>query len=389
VTQAPRRPLLPLLREETRKACHFEVMLYFWILPLVGILAFGLLYVRRVGRDFPVTVVDLDQTYATRTAVQFLDATPELRVVSVVEDEAIARAQFERQEVLAVVILPHGLLQSVKHRRPVDGAVVIDSRNLVVVNSVYMGIQKALGYSIAGAKFSIVKRVFPPRQTMQKILPVRVVSRSLGNPSVDYALFILSGLLIMLIQQCTLVGSAVGLTGETEGGTLAASVTAAGGPLRFLLVRGLALLALQVPVTLTLLAVFYGLLGMPAGSPVLSFLLLTVFSAAVLAFSQFVAMLARRRLALLQGLVLFSMPAFFLSGYTWPRENMTAPVRWLSHLLPSTPSLDAFPRLNLIPGAETYLPAWLLWLGALIVLYLAAGWWLLRRRVAKAPSAAE
>ncbi|HNX98935.1 MAG TPA: ABC transporter permease, partial [Candidatus Aminicenantes bacterium] len=140
MTQAPRRPLLPLLREETRKACHFEVMLYFWILPLVGILGFGLLYARRVGRDFPITVVDLDQTYATRTAVQFLDATPELRVISVVEDEAVARKQFERQEVLAVVTLPHGLLQNVKHRRPVNGAVVIDSRNLVVVNSVYMGI---------------------------------------------------------------------------------------------------------------------------------------------------------------------------------------------------------------------------------------------------------
>ena len=78
----------------------------------------------------------------------YVDSTPEMRVIGVVTDRAEAMESLRRGEVLAVLEIPARMLQTVKTRHPVQTAVWVDSRNMVAANSLFTGLQKALGYAV-------------------------------------------------------------------------------------------------------------------------------------------------------------------------------------------------------------------------------------------------
>jgi ABC-2 type transport system permease protein len=70
----------------------------------------------------------------------------------------------------------------------------------------------------------------------------------------------------------------------------------------------------------------------------------------------------------------------FLSGFAFPVESISAPLVWLSHLLPSTPGIQGFIKLNQM-GA-TWPEAWpqVSNLLLLVILYTAVAWWAASRR---------
>jgi ABC-2 type transport system permease protein len=75
-----------------------------------------------------------------------------------------------------------------------------------------------------------------------------------------------------------------------------------------------------------------------------------------------------------------SIPLLFLSGFAFPVESISPPLVWLSHLLPSTPGIQGFIKLNQM-GA-TWPEAWpqVSNLLLLAVLYTAVAWWAASRR---------
>ncbi len=98
------------------------------------------------------------------------------------------------------------------------------------------------------------------------------------------------------------------------------------------------------------------------------------------------------RAAVFQFLVFFSMPAFFLGGYTWPSENMSLFAKLLSSLLPTTPLLNVFTRLTVLEGAVPFIGRFWLHQALLAVAYLLLGTLALKlrsRRYPKAPQAEE
>jgi ABC-2 type transport system permease protein len=315
-------------------------------------------------------VVDLDHSFAARMSIDYIDATPEMRVTSVCGDFQEAQKALLDSEVLAVIVIPPKMLETIKRHNPVQTTVLIDPRNLVVANSILSGMQKALGYGIAGARFTIMKRFMVAGDARERVLPLKVLYHPVGNPSLDYSLFIFSAVLLLLIQQCLLVGSILGLARETEMSTLAATTRICGGPARFIFIRHLALMSAQIPLLIVLLTVFFGVFAMSTSYLVLSFLSLVLFSASIVAFSQVIGQFFNRRLIVMVVMVFFSLPAFFLSGYTWPLENMPVPLQWLAQVLPSTPALHLFLRLNSIPGSAPALSGLFFHLAAQYLGYL-------------------
>jgi len=75
-----------------------------------------------------------------------------------------------------------------------------------------------------------------------------------------------------------------------------------------------------------------------------------------------------------------SIPLLFLSGFAFPVESISQPLVWLSRLLPSTPGIQGFIKLNQM-GA-TWQEAWpqVSNLLLLVVLYAGLAWWAASRR---------
>lgn len=369
------RMFMDAIKRETAKILRDNVaVIYVLIFPILGLLAYGFLFSSRVGRDYPVAVVETDGDMGTRMVRHYIESCPELDVITAVRTEAEAMDLMADGRIAAAVVMPNSMESDLKHRLPIKIDVLVDARNIVSANFILTAMQKAMGYGQAGVKFLVYKKLVPAAQARKMIQPVRFHSHPLGNPSVDYSFFIFTGILVMILQQCVLVGSAVGITGEKEQGGLAGTVAASGGALGFLFRRQLVYTVYEIPIVLAVLAGYVWIFRMPLNNALPLILFLVLFAQTVICCSQALAMIFRSKQVLLQTAVFFSMPTFFLGGYTWPIEDMSLPARLLSSILPTTPILNSWTTLTVIPGSLRWLGGAYLHQFVLTLVYFGLSW---------------
>ena len=362
-----------LYRTELKKLFCKEVLVYLCVVPLLAVLVFGFLYQERVGREYPIVVVDEEMSGMTRLAVFYLESAPELCIAKVVPSLDLGRRAMMNGEAEAIVYLRRGVYRQILHKHPQSALVIVDGRNLVKVNSLLTGIAKTLGTARIGAELKLMDKYFPVPDRLQKLRPLVVINKALGNPSVDYFLFILTGLLVMAIWQGTVVGSSLGIARERGHNTLVATISAFGSPLAYIFWRSLAVLTLAIPVTLTAAAIFYGAFGAPFQNPLGILALLSLYTLTIVIVSALSGLFFRHATGVLQFFFFSTLPAFFMSGYPFPQESIPPLIRALAALLPSTPVLKALPRLNTISGSLPYLTGAFVHLLALCLLYLGLG----------------
>lgn len=359
-----------ILKREFRKLLTREILVYFIGAPLLAVLVFGFLYARRIGREYPIIVADEEKNAVSRLASFYLDSAPELDVVAVVPSLDEALREMKNGGVAAVVWLQKDLYKKVLHKKPQPAYVFVDSRNLVAANSLFTGIAKTLGTARIGAQLKLMDKYFPIPDRMDKIVPVRVTSRSLGNPSVDYFLFVLSAVFLLALQQGILVGSCIGVARENEMGLMTSLATEYGGGVRYYFYRHLAVFTFNLPFILMVTALFHIIFSVTSRDIFHSMIFILLFCASVVTFSQVLGTIFRTRLMVLQVLFFYTLPVFFISGYTFPNESMHPVLRFFAALLPTTPALNAFPRINHIEGAAPYLNGYFIHQTALYLLYL-------------------
>jgi len=75
-----------------------------------------------------------------------------------------------------------------------------------------------------------------------------------------------------------------------------------------------------------------------------------------------------------------SIPLLFLSGFAFPVESISQPLVWLSHLLPSTPGIQGFIKLNQMGATWSEARPQVINLLLLVLLYTGVAWWAASRR---------
>ena len=75
-----------------------------------------------------------------------------------------------------------------------------------------------------------------------------------------------------------------------------------------------------------------------------------------------------------------SIPLLFLSGFAFPVESISRPLIWLSHLLPSTPGIQGFIKLNQMGATWAEVRPQVINLLLLVFLYVGVAGWAAARR---------
>ena len=81
-----------------------------------------------------------------------------------------------------------------------------------------------------------------------------------------------------------------------------------------------------------------------------------------------------------QVLLATSVPFLFMSGIVFPREAMPVPINVLAMLVPTTPGIFGFVKLNQMGATWSEIRPELLNMTALLPLYGGAAWWAVRER---------
>ncbi|MFN7573102.1 MAG: ABC transporter permease [Betaproteobacteria bacterium] len=346
-------------------------------------------YATEAVREVPVVVVDRDASSLSRDIVARLAAVPAVHVAGTATAVGEATAALAGGEIGGIVLIPENFARDVARGTPTavtafgTGAYPVqDKAVLGSVGAVMQGVATELG----GARLAREGAPAAALQQAARAGPV-FIDQSLFNLAHGYGSYVVAAVGILIVQQMMLIAIAalVGTWLETHGGTLFGPVPPGW--------RGFAgtLTGFGVFAFLSLLyfiGFVFWLQDYPRGGNfggALTFAALTALTFASLGIA-LGAWFADRERAF-QVLLGTSVPFLFVCGIVFPREAMPAPVNALALLIPTTPGIMGFVKLNQMGATWNEVRPEALNMAALLLLYTLLAAWAMQRRRATATAA--
>jgi ABC-2 type transport system permease protein len=340
-------------------------------LLVLGPLVYGVYYpqpyLNQILRKIPIVVVDNDLSELSRNIVQTLDASGDLKVVARTETLADAQAVLDRGRAFAVVGIPPGSERDVLKGTTVHVPIYADATYLFMFRTTANGIAVAINtlsseLAAGGARTdgSLVKA------TLASTRPADVLMQPIFNPVGGYASYVVPAAFVLILQQMLLIGSAML--------TVDAVVQAGSRAFASVLGRGIAHLTIYLPALLLYFFVlprFYGFSTL--GQPLQLLALASVFVLATSFMGQAVGAWFKRPETPTLIFLGTSLPQFFLTGFSWPREAIPKDALEAGYVFPSVFAIDGMVRIDQL-GANLWEVArdWRgLWMLAVIYFALA------------------
>jgi ABC-2 type transport system permease protein len=310
------------------------------IAPLVYGFFYPQPYLNQILRDIPVAVVDSDQTELSRRIVQILDASGAVSVAVRADTLAEARAAIDRGEAFAVVGIPPETERDVLKGSTVHLPVYADATYLFIFRTMASGIAVAINtlsteLAAGGARADGIL----VKAALASTSPADILLQPIFNPVGGYASYIVPAAFVLILQQMLLIGASL------------LTVIALAQPRRdafsSVLGRGVAHLTIYLPALALYFIVlphFYGFSTL--GDPLQVLALASLFTLATSFMGQAAGAWFKHPETPTLIFLGTSLPQFFLTGFSWPREAIPQSVRTVGYIFPSDFAIDGIVRIN-------------------------------------------
>lgn len=352
-------------------------LLMFIVAPIIYAFFYPWPYLTQELRRVPVAIVDQDHSNIARQIGRFTQASPRLDLRFVTANESEAKAALARREIEGYVLLPNGLKRDVLHGHGVVVPVLADGAYFLINKVVLSGFGEVLGTVSAGAELrQLQAKGASPLGAAASRSPLNLSLVALYNPTQGYGSYVVPAVAVLIIQQLMLIGTAmwVGTWFEQKRPVADSLATWAARTAAF---TSLGLLSAAWFFGPVFRFFDYGHSGNVGGAA----LLLLPYCWAIAALGVALGALLADRERSMQALLCTSLPIAFLSGFSWPREALPAPLFALGDFIPAVVGIQTFVRLNQMGAtlAEVWPFAQILLLQALGFSLLAI--WAVRRRM--------
>lgn len=330
-------------------------------------------YSHEVVNDISVAIVDLSGTKTSRDAVKMLDATPQMNVVYHTANFDEAKDMFYDNKVNGIIVIPDDFERKLYRGEQTAITAYADATYFMIYKQILSGGAKVAGTLSAKVEIGrLMKKGVDKNKAIAQSQPISVATSYLYNPAAGYASYAMPGIIILILQQTLLlsIGMLGGTTREKKRKYFylesdldprhAASA---------LLGKAFAFVTLHLFNIFFTLVIVYKMFNLPQkGNPfeILAFLAPYIFAVVFLGIS--IATLFKKREYSLIFMFFTSIPFIFLSGFSWPTNEMPLLLQKLALLIPSTPAMQGYLRLNTM-GAS--LPQVAKEFSSLIILMLA------------------
>ena len=298
------------------------------IAPIIQLTVLGYAATTDV-KDIPLLVVDGDRSTASRELIARFDASSNFYIVDVVSGNGSVEQHLSHGTAWMALTIPAGFNERLSSGRSDTVQVIADG-----TDSNSTGV--ALGYARnVVASFSAEKTV-DLRPGLPRIAPIDADIRVWFNPRLESRDFMVPGIVALLLLVVTTNLSAMAIVREREVGTLEQlNVT----PLaRWELIVGkllpYALIGMFDVILVTLVAVFWFEVPFLGSFPLL-FGCSAIYLLSTLGLGLFVSTISQtQQQALMTATFFFLTPMIYLSGFTFPIENMPSWIQWVTYLIP-------------------------------------------------------
>jgi ABC-2 type transport system permease protein len=357
------------------------------VVPAVGgVLAYFLFYPLPYSpetvRAVPVVVADYDASQMSRQLERDLDATQAVRVQGVSRNVEEALPRLQSGEIGGIVVVPRDFYRDVLHGTPTGVTVMGNGGYIVVDGTVLETTAQVVAETAAPALAAKLVRSNVPPAAVMRIAHAgpALIKQPLFNTVQGYASYVVPASMGLIVHQLLIIAICIVIGTWMEGGRWAIapdgrlSLGAFAG-----MVGGFWLMVFAALMFWIGFVFWYHDLPRAAnlsGAIVFGALYALAVSGVGIALGCWMG--ARERALQIIGGI--SIPLLFLSGFAFPVESISTPLVWLSSLLPTTPGIQGFIKLNQM-GA-TWQETWpqVSNLLVLAVLYTAVAWWAASRR---------
>lgn len=322
-------------------------------------------YMPQVAREMPVVVVDQDRSAMSRQLIRMADAADQVDVVDIVHSEREAEQRLLLGKAYGVFVIPANFERDILRGERVIVGIYGDASYFLVYSQIAMGLAQATGTMSAGIEIRRLQASgYGESAAYDRRDPLPLQVFPLYNETGGYGDYVVPAVLILILQQTLLVGIGVlgGSRREDEDDTTIApagqrfrpNLRRAWQNTQMMLGRALAYIGIYSIHIAIYLLVVYRVFDFPQRGNIADiYVFLLPFLLAVIFMGMALASLFRERETAIQILLFSSLPAVFISGFSWPPEALPRWLHTLAATLPSTAGIDGYLRLNQL-GATLY-----------------------------------
>ncbi|MDO4177755.1 MAG: ABC transporter permease [Phascolarctobacterium sp.] len=290
-------------------------------MPIIQLLLFANSVTMEV-KNIDMAVLDYSRTPESRELLSSFAGSTRFRNLYYVENLDALRDKIETQKVQLGLIVPDDFAIKIKQKTATDVQLIADGRQ---TSSASM----ASGYAmqIIG---TYSNKVAPISTTA-----INVVSRNWFNQNLDYQLYILQMLVPMLALSCTLMLTSMSVCREKENGTFEQLIISPLLPVEIMIGKLLPPLLIAMTVTMFMTGVVVFVYGVPMVGSLMQ-LLIMMFTAllAISGVGLFISSVTKTQQQAILGVMTFQVPAFMLSGFVSPVQDMPDLAQFITRINP-------------------------------------------------------
>ncbi|WP_128330869.1 ABC transporter permease [Apibacter sp. HY039] len=317
---------------------------------LIGIL-YSYVYSKEVISELPIVVVDLDQTQMSNKLVRMINATKEVSVKYSVSDMSQAHELFDSGLVKGVVVVNHNFSKKIQKGEVPALSVYCDASYMLYYKQMLTAVTSSAGTFSAGIEINkLIGSGLTSRQALDSRRPVNPISKPLYNIDAGYATFLMPVVFLIAIQ--TLQISGMGIIGGTQREKKQYPenyefMKRPFGVIFILIGRSGAYVLLSTLIMILQMGFVMRIFDFPLrGNPWEAILFLIPFILSVTFLGIFLTNFFKNREDAVMTVTIFSIPALFLCGVSWPTIAFPEWLKVLSIFSPSTLGVKGYVEIT-------------------------------------------
>lgn len=332
------------------------VIIFFIIVPLLYPLLYSWIYNNEIVTEVPVAIVDNSHSAESREFVRRVNASPSVDCKFYCNNLAEAQDLIGRQQVYGIIYFPDDFGRRINRHEQASVGVYCDMSLMLNYKAIYQTTQGVS--SMMNTAIQIEgSQSFTSRDEEITTKPLDFEEVQIFNTTGGYGNSVLPGVLMIVIQQTLLLG--VGLIAGTwherkKYRELVPLSHHFNGVFRMVLGKSLCYFIIYLPLTAyvaMLVPKFFSFTSLL--TPQAAVGLLVPFLLACIFFSMTISYIVRYRENVMLIVVFTSLIFLFMTGISWPENNIPAFWRGVSWVVPSTFGVKGFLVVSSMGGTLT------------------------------------
>jgi ABC-2 type transport system permease protein len=315
----------------------YRFLLFFG--PLIGIFLLFFIFNQGAVKDLPIAVVDQDHSSLSVKIANALDAASDVAVVMHAQDVFQAKKALEEGQIEAFVLIPPATEKSIYSNNLAPIPITINGLNVLKAGLIQRSVLTTIKTISGGIQLNkLMLQGKTKKEAMAMIMPVAVQRHVLFNPYTNYAYFLGSAMLYVMLYLFVFLSAIYTFGSELKHSTGQDLLAQSNNSIRMAIVgKILPHTIVFVGFTMLINYLVFVVQGMPFQGSLPIFLfgqIITIITYQLMGLI-FIGVTFNLRLALSLGSA-YSMMGITFSGLTFPLEAMPKIAQILSTVFPFT-----------------------------------------------------